>query len=231
LSWKEEAKKRVAAEAVGHVKNGYIVGLGSGSTVAYAISNLSRKIKEEKLDVLCVPSSYQSSFIAVKEKIPLTTLDEYPILDLAIDGADQIDKKLNLIKGEGAALAREKIVASSAKKLIIIADETKLTANLGLDHHVPIEVLPFGAKFVLNRILKSGWKATLREGKGKVGPVITDNGNFIIDADFGIIKDPRELEMKLKNIPGIVETGLFIGMVDLAYIGTKAGKIQKLEKK
>lgn len=136
-------------------------------------------------------------------------------------------RNLNLIKGMGGALAREKIVASASKQLIIIADQNKKVQTLGEKHHpVPVEVLPFAASLVTRRIKELNGKPTLREGKGKVGPTITDNGNLIIDADFGSIQNPANLEQTLKSIPGIVETGLFIQMTKTAYIGKQSSTEQ-----
>jgi ribose 5-phosphate isomerase A len=229
--WVEKAKKSAALEAVKHVKDGFTVGLGSGTTAAYAIEEIGKKMKREKLRVQGVPTSYQAFMLAVQHGIPVTTLEEQPILDLTIDGADQIDPELNLIKGMGGALAREKIVASASKKLIIIADENKKVKALGENNHpVPIEALPFAASFVMKRIREMYGTPVLREGKGKVGPVITDNGNVIIDADFGLVHKPTELERKLRPMPGIVETGLFVNMADIAYIG-KHSNVEKLTKK
>jgi ribose 5-phosphate isomerase A len=169
--------------------------------------------------------------LAVKCGIAVTTLDEHPVIDVTIDGADQIDAKLNLIKGMGAALAREKIVASASKQNIIIADESKKVKVLGENNHaLPVEVLPFAITTVKRRIEAVGGKAVLREGKGKLGPVITDNGNAIIDASFGPIGNAAELEKKLKMIPGVVETGLFVNLADIAYVGT-ASAVEKIERK
>jgi ribose 5-phosphate isomerase A len=227
----EAAKKKAALAAVKHVKDGFVVGLGSGSTAAYAIKALGERIKREKLSLLAVPTSYQAFLLAVRCGIAVTTLDEHPIIDVTIDGADQIDAKLNLIKGMGAALAREKIVASESKMNIIIADEGKKVAVLGeKGHPVPVEVLPFAITTVKRRIEAVGGKAVLREGKGKLGPVITDNGNAIIDASFGMISNAAELEKKMKMIPGVVETGLFISLADIAYVGTTSA-VEKLERK
>ncbi len=227
----EAAKRKAALAAVKHVKDGFVVGLGSGSTAAYAIEALGERIKREKLSLLAVPTSYQAFLLAVKCGIAVTTLDEHPVIDVTIDGADQIDAKLNLIKGMGAALAREKIVASASKMNIIIADESKKVAVLGeKGHPVPIEVLPFAITTVKRRIEAVGGKAVLREGKGKLGPVITDNGNAIIDASFGPIDNVAELEKKLKMISGVVETGLFVDLADIAYVGT-ASAVEKIERK
>jgi ribose 5-phosphate isomerase A len=216
-----ELKRKAAFEAVKHVEDGFVVGLGSGSTAALAIEALGERVKRERLSVLAVPTSYQAFLLAADLGIAVTTLEEHGVIDVTIDGADQIDPKLNLIKGMGAALAREKIVASASKQNIIVADESKRVNVLGENGHpVPVEVLPFAIAVVKQRIEEVGGKTVLREGKGKVGPVITDNGNAVLDAVFGEIHNPKELEVKLKMIPGIVETGLFIGLATTAYIGT-----------
>ncbi|MGB9854116.1 MAG: ribose-5-phosphate isomerase RpiA [Candidatus Bathyarchaeales archaeon] len=230
-TWVEKAKKNAALEAIKHVKDDSVIGLGSGSTVAYAVEELGKKIKLKDLRVKTVPTSYQAFMLAVKHRIPTTTLDENPKLDLTIDGADQIDEKLNLIKGMGGALTREKIVASASKNLIVIADERKKAKILGENGQpLPIEVLPFALHPLTLKIKELGGKPQIREGVGKVGPVVTDNGNFIIDAYFGLIKNPAELERKIKAIPGVVETGLFVGMADIVYLG-KHDKVEKLERK
>jgi ribose 5-phosphate isomerase A len=230
VSWREEAKRRVALEAVKEIQEGFIVGLGSGSTAAYVIQEIGHQMLQEGLRVLGVPSSSQAMMLAVRSGIPLTTLDEYPILDLAIDGADQIDKQLNLIKGGGGALTREKVVASAAKQFVVVADETKLVEKLGANCRVPVEVLPFALATATAGIKELGGKPFLRESKGKVGAVVTDNGNYIVDVDFGPIDDAEELNHQLKLIPGVIETGLFIGMADILYLGKPDGII-KLEKK
>jgi len=229
--WVEEAKKKAALEAVKHVKDGFVVGLGSGSTAAYAIEAIGERIKQENLSVLSIPTSYQAFLLAVKHGIAVTTLEEHPEINVTIDGADQIDAKLNLIKGMGGALAREKIVASASKQNIIIADESKKVKVLGESGHpVPVEVLPFAISIVKHKIEALGGKPVLREGKGKVGPVITDNGNAIIDASFGTIGNAAELEKRLKMISGVVETGLFVNLADIAYVGT-ASAVEKIERK
>ncbi len=227
----EKAKRNAALEAVKHVKNGFVLGLGSGSTVAYAAEEIGKRIKAEHLQVKVVPTSYQAFMLAVKNGIPTTTLEEHTTLDLTIDGADQISGNLDLIKGMGGALTREKVVAAASQNLIIIADERKKAKILGENgQQVPIEVVPFASPFVIKKIEELEGKPKIRESTGKVGPVITDNGNFIIDADFGLIKNPAKLEKELKAIPGVVETGLFVGMANMVYLGKKVG-VEKLERK
>jgi ribose 5-phosphate isomerase A len=227
----EEAKRNAALEAVKHVKDGFIVGLGSGSTAAYAVEALGERIRRERLSVLGVPTSYQAFLLAVKHGIAVTTLEEHPTINLTIDGADQIDANLNLIKGMGGALAREKIVASASKLNVIIADESKRVKVLGENGHpVPVEVLPFAISLAKRKIEEIGGKPVLREGKGKVGPVITDNGNVIMDAVFGLVEKPAALEERLKMVPGVVETGLFVGLADMAYLGTSSA-VEKIVKR
>jgi ribose 5-phosphate isomerase A len=223
VSWKEEAKKQVALEAVKHIEDGFVVGLGSGSTAAYVIRELGRLIHQNGLRVLGVPSSSQAFLLAVSSGVPLTTLDEYSVIDLAIDGADEVNKQMDMIKGGGGALTREKIVASAAKQVVIVADETKLVEKLGTTFRVPVEVLPFALATVSAGIKKLGGKPFLRESKGTVGAVVTDNGNYIVDVDFGPIDNADELSRRLKLIPGVIETGLFIGLADIIYLGKADG--------
>jgi ribose 5-phosphate isomerase A len=224
----EKAKKNAAAEAVKQVKDGFVVGLGSGSTAAYVIRQIGRKIQREKIHVLGVPTSHQAFTLAAKNRIPVTTLEEHPILDLTIDGADQVDEHLNLIKGMGGALTREKIVAEASKYYLIVADENKKAKILGENSQpVPLEVLPFAVPLVMRKIKKLKGKPVLREGRGKVGPVVTDNGNVIVDAYFGPIRSPADLGSKLKALSGVVETGLFVGMADAVYFGKPSG-VEKL---
>mgnify|MGYP000642660165 CR=1 FL=1 len=228
-NWREDAKKRVAEAAIRNVKDGWVIGLGSGTTVEYAVSALGKRVREEGLKVYIVPSSYQIFYKALEEKLPIVTLDEYPCLELTIDGADEVDKNLNLVKGGGGALTREKIIGYASKRYVIIVDETKLVDNLGFKNPIPVEVLPFALPIVLKELKKS-FNVKVREGEGKVGPTVTDNGNFIVDIYCGIVKNPEAFNSKLKSIPGIIETGLFLNMANLVYVGRKDGKIDILSK-
>ena len=222
MSWRAEAKRRAAAKAVEHVESGMVLGLGSGSTAAEGIRALGDMLRSGGLtDVKGVPTSYQSIQEAVKARIPLTTLDEYPELDLGFDGADQLDRCLNAIKGGGGALLREKIVASCCREYILVADESKLTDRLGEDQPIALEVHPIAVTPVLRRLEAMGAEAKVRQAVGKLGPVVTDNGNNLVDALFGYIDDPRALNGRLHSVQGLLETGLFIGYADLAYIGTE----------
>jgi ribose 5-phosphate isomerase A len=224
----ELVKERAAIEACKQIKDGDIVGLGTGSTAAYAIKEIGRLIREEKMQLYGVPTSRQTFLLAIENGIPITSLRQHPRIDIDIDGADQIDENLNLIKGGGGALTREKIIASASKEVIIIADESKLVKNLGKNYYLPIEILEFAESFVKTQIKKIGGKPFARIKKNSFELYKTDNGNIILDIDFDIIYDPIKLDSKLQSIPGIVETGLFIGMVDKAYIGTKT-TVKKLD--
>jgi len=230
LSWIEEAKRKAVLKALEPVKNGWIIGIGSGSTTAYAVAELGRITKAGKLQVSIVPTSHQIENLAIAHGLEILSLNEASTVDYAIDGADQVEQvSLNLIKGGGASMLREKIVDSAARRLAIVVDETKLSRHLGGRQPVPLEVSPFAYRYVQSRIVRMGGRAKLREGAGKVGPVVTDNGNFVLDADFGKIDEPTALERRLRSIPGILETGLFIKMADAVYVGLSNGEVKLLE--
>jgi ribose 5-phosphate isomerase A len=215
-----QEKYNAAQKAAQHIKTGDIIGLGSGSTTAYAIEAIAQRMQNEKIHILGIPTSSQAFQLAVNLKIPITTLEEHPQIDVTIDGADQLTPELYLIKGGGAALAREKIVATATKQNIIIADNQKKATYLGeKNQFVPIEVLPFALPLIKTQLTNLGAKCIIREAKGKLGPLITDNGNAVIDATFGEIKNPSELATKIKQLTGVVETGFFINLTDIAYIG------------
>jgi ribose 5-phosphate isomerase A len=217
-------KQKAALEAAKHIQDGFIVGLGSGSTAAFAIEALGERMKTEGIHLMGIPSSYQAFQVAVEQGIPITTLEEHPVIDVTIDGADQLTPELCLIKGGGAALAREKIVASASKINIIIADQNKKVPYLGANgQFVPVEVIPFALSPVKRKLIEMGGKVTVREAKGKLGPIITDNGNAVLDVVFGEIKNPAELAVSVKMIPGVAETGFFVGLTDIAYLGTAIG--------
>jgi ribose 5-phosphate isomerase A len=219
MGWVDGAKRRAAKAAAQHVESGTVIGLGTGSTAKHLIQIVGAYLSTGRLtDIQGVPTSIQTSADAQEAGIPLTTLDDHPTLELSIDGADLIDGSLNALKGGGGALLREKIVASASETYILIADERKIVEKLGTGFPLPIEVLPFSVTLVADRIGKLG--ASVVHRSGQAGPVVTDNGNFILDADFGPIDDPVMLERQLKSIPGVLETGLFIGYADIAYVGT-----------
>ncbi|OYT28936.1 MAG: ribose 5-phosphate isomerase A [Thermofilum sp. ex4484_82] len=216
------AKVNAARRALDFIKDGMVIGLGSGSTVNIFIKELSNFVKEKQYIVSVVPSSYDVEILAIKYGLRISTLNENPMPDIAVDGADVVDPELNLLKGGGGALTREKIVDYSSKKLIIIVDESKLKESIFVKP-VPVETLPFSWRSVVEKILASyDCSIELRMcGKGKVGPVVTDNGNFILDVYF---KDeqhpPSEVNVNLKLIPGVVETGIFSNkFVDAVIVG------------
>ena len=226
----ELGKKNAAFRAVEeNVKKNMILGIGSGSTVVYAVKRIAEINQNNNLNLKCIPTSFQSHQLIVENGLTLVSLDQYPEIDLDIDGADEIDKSLNLIKGGGGCLVQEKIIASASKKLVIIADYTKKSEFLG-EHWkkgVPIEIIPLAHIPIMKTLEKLGGTPVLRMAQAKAGPVVSDNGNFIIDVDFGIIKNPLDLNLKLLQIPGVVDSGLFLGMAQTAYIGQKDGTVKK----
>ncbi len=209
-------KKAVAEAAVNEVTSSMIVGLGSGSTAAIMIKTLANKIKTGELkNIKGVPTSFQSEVLALELGIPLIDLASVSQIDLAIDGADEVNPKYQLIKGGGACHVREKLVASKANKLLIVVDQTKLVKNLNEVFPLPVEVLPSAWKQVKDVIEKMDAMCRLRMAEKKAGPVVTDEGNLILDVLFnGGINNPKEIEMQINNIPGVLENGLF---VDLTY--------------
>ncbi len=216
LSGSDLAKKNAAEKACELVSDGMVVGLGTGSTTAHAIRCLGRRIADEELDILGVPTSYASEALAIECGIPLTSLEASPELAIDLDGADQIDASLNVIKGGGAAHTKEKIVAVSARQFVVLADDKKYVPIL--NRSVPIEVLPYARRLVERELLKLGGTCKVRTGPGKDGPVISDNGNFILDCDFGEIPEPAALGEKMSQIPGLVEHGIFTNAA-VVYIG------------
>ena len=221
----DDEKKQAALAALDHVEGGMRLGLGTGSTAAHFVSGLGERVKAG-LNVICVPTSEATRLQAEQLGIRLTSLNETPVLDLTVDGADELDGQLNLIKGGGGALLHEKIVASSSRRMIVIADHSKRVETLGT-FPLPVEVVPFGWRSTGERLKEAARSAgaqgpvTLRVRNGK--PFVTDSGNLILDCAFGRIGDAMALSAALSITSGIVEHGLFIGMADLAIIGTASG--------
>ncbi|MDM5188670.1 ribose 5-phosphate isomerase A [Bacillus sp. DX4.1] len=213
--------KRLAGEyAANYVKDGMTIGLGTGSTVYWTIQKLGQLMKDG-LSIQAVPTSIRTANLAKQLSIPLISLSKVDKLDLTIDGADEIDTHLQLIKGGGGALLREKLVAASSEKLIIIADESKLVSDLGT-FPLPVEIVPFAWEHTVKRVQLLGCKPTLRLQNDE--PFITDNGNLILDCVFpSPLTNPVKTHQLLKEITGVIETGLFINMVHNAIIGTKEG--------
>lgn len=208
----DEVSKRAAGRAAAElVEDGMAVGLGTGSTLRFAMERLAERVRDG-LSIVGVPTSHQTAARARALGLPLASLNDAPRLALAIDGADQVDPALRLIKGRGAAQTREKAVAAAADQLVIVVDETKLADPLSAP--VPIEVLPFACAFAASRLAALGGSGMVRDGVFKDGPVVTDNGGFVIDWSFGSIADPEELERAIEAIPGVTAAGLFTGFTE-----------------
>ncbi len=220
----EYLKQRSAEKALSYVRSGMTLGLGSGSTAAQFIKLLGERIKLGGLrDIQAVPTSEKSAEQARQMNIPLTSLNQHPVLDLAVDGADEVDPELNLIKGLGKALLREKIVEIHAAKLVIVVDETKLVSQLGTRTPLPIEIIPFEYKAHLRWLESLGCEASLLLGSDEL-PAITDNGNYLVYCNFaGGIQDPFALARILADRPGIVEHGMFLDMADLVIVSSSQG--------
>eukprot|EP00823_Brevimastigomonas_motovehiculus_P007857 TRINITY_DN705_c0_g1_i1.p1 TRINITY_DN705_c0_g1~~TRINITY_DN705_c0_g1_i1.p1 ORF type:complete len:252 (+),score=56.02 TRINITY_DN705_c0_g1_i1:57-812(+) len=233
----ESAKKKAAYAAVNEfVADKQIIGIGSGSTVVYVVQRLAERVKEEKLSIICLPTSFQAKQLIMENKLTLGELNQYPELDITIDGADEVDDNLNLIKGGGGCQLGEKLLAYNSKKMIVVADYRKHSKLLSTSWKkgIPLEVLSTAYVPVLKRLSQLGGKPSLRicgASGCKAGPVVTDQGNFIIDVDFGPLSDPVTLDKQLHSIPGIVETGLFIGLAVKAFFGQKDGSVSALVRK
>ena len=214
-------KQIVADEAIKEVKSGMIIGLGSGSTAALMIRSLASEIRSGKLqNIRGVATSFQSEVLALELDIPLIDLAPVSQIDLAIDGADEVDPGFQLIKGGGACHVREKLVASKANQLLIVVDETKLVQNLNQSFPLPVEVLPNAWKQVQEVISEMNGISSLRMATKKAGPIVTDQGNLILDVLFNNgIKDPKNMELAINNIPGVLENGLFVDLTDKVLVG------------
>tara|TARA_Y100000766_G_C18846691_1_gene576064 strand:- start:96 stop:791 length:696 start_codon:yes stop_codon:yes gene_type:complete len=218
-------KQVVADAAIKEVKSDMVVGLGSGSTAALMIKSLAKEISSGRLkNIVGVPTSFQSEVLALELDIPLVDLASVSQIDLAIDGADEVDPQFQLIKGGGACHVREKLVASRANRFLIVVDETKLVQKLNVAFALPVEVLPNAWKQVKDIISEMDGESNLRMAKKKAGPIVTDQGNLVLDVLFdGGIKNPKNIEMTINNIPGVLENGLFIDLADKVLVG----KIEK----
>lgn len=226
-----DAKRAAGEAAAALAENGMRLGLGTGSTTAYAIEALGRRVREDGLRVVGTPTSFAAERLARQHGIPLQTLDEMEALDLALDGADEVDPALNLIKGRGAAHTREKVVAALAARFVVLADPTKLVARLGTAKPVPVEVLPMAVAPVRRALERLGARPVLRMGAAKDGPVVTDQGFWILDAHVeGGIDDPAALGHAIKTLPGVLDHGLFLGMASAVLIGRDDGTVERRER-
>jgi len=216
---RERGKEAAARASLQYIEDGSVVGLGTGSTVAYLLPLLGKAIKGG-LDLIGIPTSKQVERAAADLGIPLSTLDEHPQLDVDVDGADEV-AKFDLIKGGGGALLREKIVAAASREVVIVVDQSKLVETLGETMALPVEVLPFGWNVTSKSLARLGCSPTLRLSGSR--PYRTDNGNFIIDCSFGPIETPAHLEQEVWEIPGVLEHGLFLQMADVVLVGSDSG--------
>ncbi len=215
-------KQLAAARAVEAVQSGMVLGLGTGSTTRYAIGMIGERLRDGRLrDIAGVPTSSGTAQLARQAEVPLTTLQEHPVLDLTIDGADEVGCDLVLIKGQGGALLHEKIVAKASREEIVIVDESKVVQVLGTKSPLAVEVIPFGWGTYLDALRGLGCEPVLRmQGSA---PYVTDEGNYIVDCRFPRIDDPVTLERELNLIPGVVDNGLFIGLATLVVVASQSG--------
>lgn len=223
LMTQDELKRQAAETAISLVESGMVVGLGTGSTAAFAIEGLIRRVRDEKLDIVAIPTSERSGAQARAGGIRITDFAAHRRLDLTIDGADEICRgPLHLVKGLGGALLREKIVAAASNRLVIIADSSKLVDQLGTSAPLPVEIVPFGWETTSDRIAGLGASPQLRHTPGGE-PFRTDGGNFILDCHFGPMSDPVAVDAALSRTIGVVETGLFLGMASVALVAAPTG--------
>jgi ribose 5-phosphate isomerase A len=220
MNARQAAKQAVAERVAAMVEDGMRVGLGTGSTAALAIAALGARVRDEGLHIVGTPTSYAAERLARQHAIPLATLDDLPRLDLALDGADEVSPSLDLIKGRGAAHTREKVVAAQADRFVVLVDDAKLVDRLGTRMPLPLEVLPMAAAPVMRALERLGAEPVLRMGKCKDGPVVTDQGFWVIDAHFDDgIADPPALDRALLALPGVLDHGLFLSMATDVLVG------------
>jgi ribose 5-phosphate isomerase A len=223
LSEQDQWKKATAEAAAKLVQTGMIVGLGTGSTAAFVVSELGRRVAQESLRIVGIPTSERTAEQARSLKIPLATLAEHTEIDLTIDGADEVERgTLFLIKGHGGALLREKIVAAASKRMVVVADETKLVERLGTNFTVPVEVVPFGWQATERKLRQLGANPKLRLSADNK-PYVTDGGHYIVDCEYGPMQAPKEVAHHLDHVVGTVEHGLFLGFASQVFVGGQGG--------
>ena len=221
----DNAIKALSLDALKLVRNNYVIGLGSGRAATTFVKSLSGYVKTKHLDIKCVPTSMQIKLIAEKGGLPLIDADQINKIDIVFDGADQIDHNKFLIKGGGGALLKENILISAAKKVVIMADKTKFVKNF--NRTVPVEIQTSARNIIADNIIKIGGKSNVRI-LDRGYPFVTENGNLILDCDFGTIKNPKSLQQKLLNIPGVLEVGIFTRKPDVIYRAKSNGKFDIL---
>jgi ribose 5-phosphate isomerase A len=217
---KRREKEKAAESASSLISDGMVVGLGTGSTAEIVIREIGTRIKTEEFEILGVPTSLRTEMMAIECGIPITTLSEHPSLDICIDGADQVDSELNLIKGGWGSHTREKIVSYAAKKLVICVEEEKIMEQL--TKPVPLEVLPYAVKIVERQVKKLGGKPALRSEGTRGGYSVTEHGNLVIDADFGVIHNPKGMSAALSSVVGSLEHGIFTNAAEV-HVGNEKG--------
>jgi ribose 5-phosphate isomerase A len=228
----EELKKAVGCGAAKLVTDGMVCGMGTGSTARFFIEEVGRRMREEGLRITGVPTSFQARLLCQQQGIPLRDVQDCARLDLAVDGADEVDPDLNVIKGGGAAHTIEKLVATMASQFVVIVDESKLVPRLGTTFAVPIEIILPALSYVSRVVTRLGGEPKLRMGAKKDGPVVTDNGHVVIDAKFGLDVDLRDVDARLHRTPGVLETGLFFDLAAKVLLGVSDGTSPKtLERK
>ena len=220
------ARDAAIAEALKELRDGMVIGLGSGTTVARLMEKLKNYIKQNELKLSFIPSSLQAKQLIIEDGFEMTSLDECPRPDLVLDSFDQVDESGNAIKGGGAALLREKVLAQAAEKVVYIGDFMKLKPKL--DTPIPVEVLEYAFPHVKNVLNSWGMEIRLRIGKGKMGPIISDNGNLIADVEVKELEDLEKLDEKLRSVAGILETGIFPRLADLIIMGYPQGEVKRI---
>lgn len=225
---RDAAKRAAGIRGAALVKDGMRVGLGTGSTTAFALEELGRRVREEGLSVVGTPTSSSAERQARRCGLKIVTLDAIDRLDIALDGADEVDPDLNLIKGRGAAHTREKVVATMADRFVVLTDNSKMVDRLGTKAPVPVEVLPMAVHPVEIALSNLGGKAALRMGKRKDGPVVTDQGFWILDVTFDGIDAPVETDRAIKLLPGVLDHGIFVGIATDVVVGQNDGSVQML---
>lgn len=223
-------KELAARKAVQYIQHGMVVGLGTGSTAEFAIRTLGERVEAESIEVQCVPTSEASAALGEQVGLDMISLEDNPVVDLTIDGADEVDPDLNLIKGLGGALLREKIVAAASTREVIIIDPGKLVDRLGTRAPLPVEVVPFAWALAQLRLMDVARRVELRRGDDGE-PYRTDNGNFILDCHFPDgIDDAARLDRLINEIPGVIENGLFVGLTDIVIVGLDDGQCRVMER-
>jgi ribose 5-phosphate isomerase A len=223
----DELKRQAALAAVEEIQDGMIVGLGTGSTASHFIRELGLRVQKDGIRILAIPTSEASRKLAIESGIILTTFRDHPAIDVTVDGADEVDPNLDLIKGLGGALVREKVVAHASKRVIIVVDDSKIVQKLGQRTPIPVEVAPFAADVVSQRLRQWGGEPRLREKDGRT--FVSDNGNTILDWHHGVIEQPAVLEKQIKAVTGVIDSGIFAQVANVVLVAS-GSTIRKLQR-